>query len=177
MPNQQDYPEQLPQIPDPNIPDAGGIRPSRISEFDLNIIQKETIDGDPEELSPVWGATSKDLVEIYVYDELNEVVGQINLRPEDPAVRLLEFSEEDQSGLGQDATPDNVLIDLADVLNRLQIPIGRYFITINFLRDEVGRQFKDDALAVSINVDPESLELETPEDFKREERKNNAGKL
>jgi hypothetical protein len=136
MPNQQNFPDKLVSFQDQ--------RPLRVSQKDLTLVQQEDA-GVPREKNVVFGTTLKDNIEIYVYDELNQVVAHTNLRPDDPAVRLLTFApNETLIGRGQDSTPDNLQIDLVTVLGRFGLLPGRYSITLNFFRDEVGSEFVDD---------------------------------
>lgn len=140
MPNQSNFPDKLTNIQDQ--------RPSRIAQKDLQLIQKTNADGVLNEKEIVFGQTLKDVAELYVYDELSNVVAHVNIRPNDPAIRLLTFTPQQADiGVGEDSTPDNVQIDLVSVLNRLDLAAGRYSVSINFFRDEVGQEFVDDTAA------------------------------
>lgn len=185
MPNQDNYPDQLPEIPNQNVPDASGPRVFRISEFDLNIIQKEDEEGDPKESAPVFGIDYSHVVEVYVYDELNNIVGHLNIRPGDTlntdqaALLLVGLKPSQQSGIGigQDNLADVLRVNLSAVFSRLELPEGRYFITLNFFDDEIGKEYKDDSLAVDIEVNPDELELDSPDEYKEAKRKNQGPRL
>lgn len=132
MPNQGNFPEKL--------TNRQHVRPSRIANDDLALIADQTPEGTPIERDVVFGQTLRDVVEVYVYDELNNIVAQINVRPDDPALRLLAFIPNEQAGVGQDQSPDVLQMDMVDILGRLNLPPGRYSLAINYLRDEVGQQ-------------------------------------
>ena len=132
MPNQSNFPEKL--------TDLQGTRPSRIADEDLNLIAAQTDTGEQLEKNVVFGQTLRDVIEVYVYDELNNIVAQINVRPNDPALRLIAFSPEQQAGIGQDQSPDFLQMDMVDILGRLELPPGRYSLALNYFRDEIGRQ-------------------------------------
>ena len=132
MANQDNFPEKL--------TDLQHVRPSRIADNDLALITAESPEGDSIERNVVFGQTLRDVVEVYVYDELNNIVAQINVRPDDPALRLIAFSPDQQAGVGQDQSPDFLQMDLVDILGRLSLPPGRYSLAINYFRDEAGQQ-------------------------------------
>jgi len=132
MPNQDNFPEKL--------TDLQHVRPSRIADDDLALITAESPEGDQLERNVVFGQTLRDVVEVYVYDELNNIVAQINVRPDDPAMRLIAFAPDQQAGVGQDQSPDLLQMDLVDILGRLSLPPGRYSLAMNYFRDEVGHQ-------------------------------------
>ena len=135
------------------ILDVPNFRPRRVSEQDRTLIQDQTRPGSPRELDIVFGQTSKDVVEIYIVDELGDNIAHVNLRPSDPALRLVAFTDDPANtvGIGQDRTPDVLQIDLVTVLKRLGpinpdtdepegLPPGRYSIAVNVFRDEVGQE-------------------------------------
>jgi len=132
MPNQHNFPEKLSNLQH--------VRPSRVSNDDLALIVAQSPEGDPIESNIVFGQTIRDVVEVYVYDELNNIVAQINVRPNDPALRLIAFTPEQQVGVGQDQSPDLLQMDLVSIIGRANLPPGRYSVAVNFFRDEVGRQ-------------------------------------
>ena len=132
MPNQINYPEKLTNLQH--------VRPSRIADDDLTLITAQSEDGSSIESNIVFGQTLSDVIELYVYDELNNIVAQINIRPDDKALRLIAFAPDQQAGVGQDESPDFLQIDLVDILGRLDLSVGRYSLAMNYLRDEVGGQ-------------------------------------
>ncbi len=143
MPNLANFPDTVLEIPN--------FRPRRVSEQDRILIGDRDATGAPLETEVVFGQTLRDVVEIYVFDELGDIVGHTNIRPDDPALRLIAFISNQQVGVGQDETPDVLQVDLVNVLKRLGpsnpetgepegLPPGRYDITMNILRDEVGQE-------------------------------------
>lgn len=143
MPNQNNFPDAVLEIPN--------FRPRRVSEQDRVLIGDRDATGAPLEREVVFGQTLRDVVEIYIFDELGDIVGHTNIRPDDPALRLIAFTANQQVGVGQDETPDVLQIDLVNVLKRLGpinpetgepegLPPGRYDISMNIFRDEVGQE-------------------------------------
>ncbi len=135
------------------ILDVPNFRPRRVSEQDRTLIQDQTSPGVPRELDVVFGQTARDVVEIYIVDELGNNIAHVNLRPDDSALRLVAFTDDPANtvGIGQDRTPDVLQIDLVTVLKRLGpinpdtdepegLPPGRYSIAVNVFRDEVGQE-------------------------------------
>lgn len=142
MPNQRNFPERLINNQEQ--------RPLRLTEKDKQLIQQTQRDGTPAEKEVVFGQTNRDVVEVYVYDDLDRIVNHTTLRLSDPALRLLTFTPDAaQIGVGQNNTPDNLQVDLVSVLNRMAIPPGRYSITMNFFRDEIGKEFVENARPAS----------------------------
>lgn len=143
MPNQNNFPDTVLEIPN--------FRPRRVSEQDRILIGDRDATGAPLETEVVFGQTLRDVVEIYIFDELGDIIGHTNIRPDDPALRLIAFTADQQVGVGQDETPDVLQIDLVNVLKRLGpinpetgepegLPPGRYDISMNIFRDEVGQE-------------------------------------
>lgn len=143
MSNQNNFPDTVLEVPN--------FRPRRVSEQDRILIGDRDATGAPLETEVVFGQTLRDVVEIYIFDELGDIVGHTNIRPDDPALRLIAFTADQQVGVGQDETPDVLQIDLVNVLKRLGpinpetdepegLPPGRYDITMNIFRDEVGQE-------------------------------------
>ena len=131
MPNQQNFPDRLIDVPN--------YRPRRVSEQDTELIGKYDEDYEKiEELNVVFGQTNRDHVEVFVYDELNDIVGKETVFADDEALRLIAFHPDQQVGVGQDSTPDVLQINLAEVLLRMELPPGRYSITVNVFRNEIG---------------------------------------
>jgi len=142
MPNQKNFPDEIQETPN--------FRPRRVSQEDRILIQ-DRLDGRRIEKEVVFGQTDRDVVEIFVFDELNNIVGHVNLRPNDKALRLIAFQPDQQVGVGQDETPDVLQIDMVNVLLGLGprdpdtgepegLAPGRYSIAVNIFRDEIGRE-------------------------------------
>jgi len=132
MPNSNNFPNKLNSIVD--------VRPSRTTDKDNTLIRKQSSDGDFIRTNVVFGQTLRDVIEFYVYNDVNEIVAHTNIRPNDTALRLVAFVPEQSAGVGQDNIPDFLQIDLVNVINRLDLPAGRYSVAVNFLRDEVGKE-------------------------------------
>ena len=163
MPHQDNFPDGIVDVPN--------FRPRRVSEQDRRLIQDQTAPGVPAERDVVFGQTDKDVVEIYIVDELGNNIAHVNLRPSDPALRLIAFTSDQQVGVGQDKTPDVLQIDLVTVLQRLGpinpdtdepegLPPGRYSIAVNIFRDEVGQEAGPDERKLYISdISPSRTEL------------------
>lgn len=152
--NPQNFPDRITNLQDQ--------RPSRIAQRDAQLIQSFNEDGTFAEKEIVFGQTLRDNVEVYVYDELNSIVGHTIVRPDNPNIRLLTFApDQTQIGVGQDSTPDNLQLDLVAVLNSMNdgagLPPGRYSISLNFFRDEVGSE-QDGKLYIA-EISPSRMEL------------------
>lgn len=144
MANEQNFPD--------GIQDSPNLRPRRISDTDRVLVQEKLPDESFAEKEVVFGQTQRDLVEINVYDELNNLVGRQTLLARDEALRLLAFTSNAQVGVGQDQTPDVLQIDFKDVLKRMGsidpetgdpigLPPGRYTVSVNVFRNEIGEEF------------------------------------
>lgn len=141
MPNQKNFPDKIQK--------ALNFRPRRVSQEDRVLLQ-DRVDGRRVEKEVVFGQTNRDVVEIYIFDELNNIAGHVNLRPDNKALRLISFTPDQQVGVGQDQTPDVLQIDLVNVLlelgprdekgNPKGLPPGRYSIAVNIFRDEIGQE-------------------------------------
>ena len=137
MANEQNFPN--------GIQDSPNFRPRRISRTDRIHIQEKLSDESFAEKEVVFGQTKRDLVEVNVYDELNNLVGRQTLLAQDKALRLLAFTQDAQVGVGQDQTPDVLQIDFKDVLKRMGsidpetedpvgLPPGRYTVSVKIVR-------------------------------------------
>lgn len=161
MPNQKNFPDEIKEAPN--------FRPRRVSQEDRVLIQ-DHLGGRRVEKEVVFGQTNRDVIEIFVFDELNNIVGHVNLRPDDKALRLIAFTPNQQVGVGQDQTPDVLQIDLVNVLLGLGpknekgepegLPPGRYSIAVNIFRNEVGQEAGgvDNRLYIS-EISPSRREL------------------
>lgn len=153
------------------ILDVPNFRPRRVSEQDRILIRDQNAAGDPVEREVVFGQTNRDVVEVYIVDELGDNIAHTNLRPDDPALRLIKFTADQQVGVGQDQTPDVLQIDLVNVLKRFGpidpdtgepegLPPGRYAIAVNVFRDEVGQEAGDTSRKLFISdISPSRTEL------------------
>jgi hypothetical protein len=118
MANQFNYPEPL-----------NGTqyqRPSRLTKDDLEIMQIG-------EKQVVFGTNDRDVVEIWVYNADGTFAGHLNLRPTSPTLSLTTL-------VGQDGAHELLNVNVTDVINALNLDPGRYAVTMNFLRDEVGSE-------------------------------------
>lgn len=82
--NQNNFPDKISSIIDQ--------RPNRIAAKDVSLIQVEIVDGASAERAIVFGQTQRDVVELFVYDEIGRIVGHVNLHPSDTALRLVSFT-------------------------------------------------------------------------------------
>ncbi len=144
MANEQNFPG--------GIQDSPNFRPRRISDTDRVLVQEKLSDESFAEKEVVFGQTVRDVVEVNIYDELNNLVDRRTLLARDKALRLLAFTPDAQVGVGQDQTPDVLQIDFKDVLKRMGatnpetgepegLPPGRYTVAVNVFRNEVGEEF------------------------------------
>lgn len=163
MANQDNFPDKLIEVPN--------FRPRRVSKKDRTLVQDQDSQGQPLEKEVVFGQTLSDVIELYITDDLGNIIAHTNLRPNDPAVRLIAFTPDQQVGVGQDETPDVLQIDLVQVLKRLGpidivtgepegLPPGRYAIAVNIFRDEIGQEAGgiDRKLFIS-DISPKRTEL------------------
>lgn len=118
MPNQINYPDTLIS--------TNQVRPSRISSNDLSIIKTG-------ETPVIFGETLRDNVELYVYNDTGVVVGHINIGPTDPLISLTKRVD-DISAV------DYVNLDMVGAFKKAKIQPGRYTLTTNFFRNEVGSE-------------------------------------
>ena len=151
--------------------DVPNFRPRRVSESDRALIGDKDAAGESAEREIVFGQTNRDVVEVYIVDELGDNIAHINLRPSDPALRLVAFTANQQVGVGQDKTPDVLQIDLVTVLKRMGpinpetgepegLPPGRYSIAVNVFRDEVGQEAGDIGRKLFVSdISPSRTEL------------------
>lgn len=163
MATQDNFPDGILDVPN--------FRPRRVSEQDRILIRDQNAAGTPVEREIVFGQTNRDIVEVYIVDELGDNVAHTNLRPDDPALRLVAFTADAQVGVGQDQTPDVLQIDLVNVLKRFGpinpdtgepegLPPGRYSIAVNVFRDEVGQEAGDTSRKLFISdISPSRTEL------------------
>ncbi len=153
------------------ILDVPNFRPRRVSEQDRILIRDQDASGASVEREVVFGQTNRDVVELYIVDELGDNIAHTNLRPDDPALRLVAFTADQEVGVGQDQTPDVLQIDLVNVLKRFGpinpdtgepegLPPGRYSIAVNIFRDEVGQEAGDTSRKLFISdISPSRTEL------------------
>jgi hypothetical protein len=143
MANSKNFPNPI-----VNVPNS---RPRRLSQQDLALVRRTDVGDLPQEKEVVFGQTARDIIEVYAYDELNNIVGHINIRPENDALRLIAFVPSQQVGIGQDKTPDVLQLDLVRILKQMGpadpmtgipigLPPGRYNLVANVFRDEVGQE-------------------------------------
>lgn len=118
MPNQLNYRTIL----GTSVP----LRPQRITAEDAQNI----IVGQQQIL---FGTTSKDVLEMWVYNPDDTFAGHINVFPSDPALSL-------KTVLDESGTYQMLNVDLIELFDRLTLPAGRYAVVTNFFRNEVGSE-------------------------------------
>jgi len=135
MPRRENYGQRLTK--------TWGFRPRRIDNRDWDLIALRDDNGNPIFEDVTFGTSERDILEIWIYDDANQIVAHTNLHPSDEALRLTRYQQAPTDagvGVGQDETPDMIEIDWPLVISRLNLPEGRFFATINFFRDEVGSE-------------------------------------
>lgn len=79
----------------------------------------------------IFGTTPDDNIEVWFYNGDGSTAGNLRLAPEDPAITL--STTVDSTG-----AYEFVNLDLDAICQRANLAPGRYGVTINFFRDEVG---------------------------------------
>lgn len=135
MPKQDNYGQRIAK--------TWGFRPRRIDDRDWDLIAVRDENGNPLWEDVTFGTSKDDVAEIWIYDDINQIVAHTNLHPSDEAIRLTRYQQaptDSGVGVGNDETPDMIEIHWPKVMTRLELPEGRYFATINFFRNEVGSE-------------------------------------
>lgn len=138
MPNQLNFPDR---IASPYV----GVRPERISNIDRNLIY-------PDTKQVVFGISDRDHAEIWVYDTNGSIAGHTNL-----------FSTDD--GLSLTTLVDNtgayemLNVDMNTTFKIMNIEAGRYGLSINFFRNEVGSELGNKLFISEISNDRTELRL------------------
>ena len=118
MANQENYQEPLPT--------TNRARPSRLTDKDNALVSNGN-------KPAIFGETVNDVVEIYLYDDSGNVVTHLNLRPTAKEVTLTKR-------VSELASNDFLNLDLASAFQSASVLPGRYSMTVNFFRDEVGSE-------------------------------------
>jgi hypothetical protein len=137
MANQQNYPEVLQNV--------SNERPQRITNVDAEFIK--VTDGQV-----IFGATDRDLVEIWIYNPDSSFAGHLNLSPDDTALGIATIVDNVGS-------TEVITVDLATVAQRTGLETGRYSFVVNFFRDEVGSEAGYKLYIVDISTDRTELRL------------------
>ena len=116
MANQLNYAETV-----PNFIGQRPFRPTAADEGNI-VTGNKTI---------LFGTTPWDNIEIWIYDFSGATVASVKLLPSDPALRLSTIL--DNSG-----AYEFLDLDMATIAQKLYLPPGRYTMTANFFRDEIG---------------------------------------
>jgi hypothetical protein len=101
-------------------------RPERISAFEKKTISLPIVPA-------VFGLTNKDLVEIQLYDETNNLVNSKVFYATDQNITA-------STVLDNFGKTQFLNLNLAELLKQMEIIPGRYSIVVNFLRDEAGSE-------------------------------------
>jgi hypothetical protein len=118
MANQLNFPSELQNV--------STQRPPRVDVRDLRLIENQ-------QKQILFGTSTRDKVELWLYNPDNTFAGHTVLSPSDPIVTLTTYV--DQSG------PSEVLnLDLTALSLRMGINPGRYVLVSNFFRDEIGSE-------------------------------------
>lgn len=124
MPNQVNYPDK---IPEPYIQ----YRPERLSNEDRELVQ----DGIRQVL---FGTSPKDYAELWVYDSNGGIAGHVNLNVTFPSMSL-------STDITNTGAYELLNFDVGEAVRMMVVESGRYGLTANFFRDEVGSEYIDDA--------------------------------
>lgn len=137
MPNQLNF-------ADP-IPSALNTRPARLSSRDTNLFQI----GE----RPVWfGTSERDMVEVWVYDTNGNIVNHINIPATSKSLTLTTVV--DSTG-----TYEYLNLDMGQYVRDMVLEQGRYTITVNFFRLEVGSPESPILYVEAISPDRTELRL------------------
>jgi hypothetical protein len=138
MANQLNFPDELTSTVNQ--------RPNRVANVDAALIrhtQKQIL----------FGTSDRDNVELWVYEPTGTLVGHANFSPTDGALTL--STVVDQTG-----TYELLNIDMVEASKKLGLEPGRYVMSTNFFRDEVGSEEGYKLYISEISNDRTELRLE-----------------
>jgi hypothetical protein len=138
MPNQLNYPAPLDS--------TYYQRPSRLQDVDRALLEETN-------QQVLFGRSTSDLVEMWVYNPDGTFASHVNLKWDDPALTIATIIK----NVGD---PTEVLnIDMNNLGNRIQIQPGRYAMVANFFHDEVGSEEGYKLYVTNISQDRMELRL------------------
>jgi hypothetical protein len=138
MPNQLNYGDTL-------VSPFLDTRPSRLTPAD-----KTLVEGSNTQI--LIGTSPKDYVEFWVYDTNGQIIGHTNVNVKSPILQLYKIV--DNSG-----AYETLNIDMGQAINATNIEPGRYVVTLNFFRDEVGAENDYKLFISDISTDRTELQL------------------
>lgn len=133
-------------------------RPERFTKVDHDLLQEGS-------KSVVFGTDQRDVVELWIYNPDSSFADHIVLPFNDPALTL-------STVLDVNGTAEMLNLDFKNILSRMNVFPGRYSITANFFRNEVGSE-ADYKLFISdistdrtqITVEPVTLNVQAVQDI------------
>jgi hypothetical protein len=118
MPNQLNYPTPLDS--------TYYQRPSRLQDVDRALLEESN-------QQVLFGRSTKEVVELWVYNPDGTFASHVNLKYDDPALTI--------ATIISPTGPTEVLnIDMKNLGNRIQIQPGRYAMVANFFHNEIGSE-------------------------------------
>lgn len=138
MPNQLNFPDELPST-------LVNVRPERLDSTETNFFKIGT-------KQVIFGESSNDVVEVWVYFADGRVAGQITLNVLDPAIKI--STVVDNTG-----AYEFVNLDFGNITRRLALEQGRYAIVLNIFRNEIGSSTGNKLYIDEISSDRTELRL------------------
>lgn len=138
MPNQLNFPDQLPQklIIE---------RPSRLARVDTKQFQTGV-------KQVVFGITERDVVELWTYFPDGRLAGHVTLPVYDTAIRL-------STAMDNTGAYEFLNIDFGEVVRRMSLEQGRYGLVVNIFRNEVGSELGEKLTVEAISEDRTEVRL------------------
>lgn len=138
MPNQLNFPDQLPQklIIE---------RPSRLARVDTKQFQTGV-------KQVVFGITERDVVELWAYFPDGRLAGHVTLPVYDQAIRL-------STAMDNTGAYEFLNIDFGEVVRRMSLEQGRYGLVVNIFRNEVGSELGEKLTVETISEDRTEVRL------------------
>jgi hypothetical protein len=138
VPNQLNFPDQLPQklIIE---------RPSRLARVDTKQFQTGV-------KQVVFGITERDVVELWAYFPDGRLAGHVTLPVYDTAIRL-------STAMDNTGAYEFLNIDFGEVVRRMSLEQGRYGLVVNIFRNEVGSELGEKLTVEAISEDRTEVRL------------------
>lgn len=138
MANPNNYPVTL-------VPPILNFRPDRFESSDLKLIASGTYQVE-------FGTNINDHAEIWVYDTNGDIAGHTTLYASNTNLKL--YTIVDNTG-----AYETINIDMATVLQELILDAGKYSLTVNIFRNEVGKEDGYQLAVTDISNDRTELRL------------------
>lgn len=120
MSNQLNFPDPLPQT-------LINERPSRFAHNDTKLFQTSDIN------QVVFGVTDRDVVEVWVYYPNGEIAAHTMLSVFDQSIKL-------STVMDNTGAYEFINLDLGELSRRMNLEQGRYGLTVNIFRNEIGSE-------------------------------------